>query len=88
MQNISTNVLKKELVFYNKNKENYLKNYKEQYVLIKDEDLINSFTTEEEAYKAGVAKFGNEPFLIKKVTEEEQTANIPALAAGVIHVSI
>ena len=88
MSDINKNILQKELDFYNKNKAKYLETYKEQFVLIKGEKLMNSFTTEEEAYKAGVAKFGNEPFLIKKVVEEEQIESIPALTAGVIHVGV
>ncbi len=88
MRDITKNVLQKELEFYSKNKEKYLTTYKEQFVLIKGEELVSSFTTDEEAYMAGVAKFGNEPFLIKKVMEEEQTESIPALTAGVIHVGI
>lgn len=88
MGDINKNVLQEELQLYNKNKQEYLKTYRDQFVLIKNKELIGSFTTEEEAYKVGVAKFGNEPFLIRKVSTEEQTASVPALTVGVINVGI
>jgi len=77
-------LLKKELHFFEKHKEKYLKHYKGQFVLIKDTKFIGAFTTEEEAYKAGVESFGNTPFLIKKVVKGESVNAIPALTLGLI----
>lgn len=85
MQNVSTNVLKKELDFYHKNKEQYLKTHKDKFLLIKEEELVGAFDSQEEAYKVGVEKFGSEAFLIRQVVSEEQTASIPALTVGVIN---
>ncbi len=88
MSDITKNVLKKELNFYSKNKKDYLKTYKGQFVLIKGTKFIGAFTTEAEAYKSGVGQFGNEPFLIKQVVDEDQVVDIPALTVGVINVSL
>lgn len=77
-------LLKKELKFFQRNKSRLVKNYLGQFVLIKDNDLIGAYTTEEEAYKAGIEKFGNIPFLIKQVLKEEPTYAIPALTVGLI----
>lgn len=77
-------LLKKELKFFERNKSRLLKNYLGQFVLIKDNDLIGAYTTEEEAYKAGIEKFGNTPFLIKQVLKEEPTYAIPALNVGLV----
>lgn len=88
MVNITKNVLTEELRLYSKEKKNFLKSYRGQFVLIKGQKLVGSFTTEAEAYKVGVERFGNSPFLIKKVVQEEQKADIPALTIGVINVSL
>lgn len=77
-------LLKKELQFFERNKKRFLKNYLNQFVLIKDNQLIGAYTTEEEAYKSGIEKFGNTPFLIKQVLKEEPTFAIPALTVGLI----
>lgn len=82
------NILQNELDYYEKNKSDFMAKYKEQYVLIKGEEFAGSFTTAEEAYKAGVDKFGNEPFLIKQVLEKEEVVTFPALTVGAINVSL
>lgn len=81
---VMQNPLKKELKFFKHNKSRFIKTYLGQFVLIKNETLIGSYTTEEEAYKAGIEKFGNTPFLIKQVLTDEQKLVIPALMVGLI----
>jgi len=76
------NPLQTELEYYQKNKQEYLKLYKGQFVLIKGEDFAGAFTTDAEAYKAGLEKFGNEPFLIKQVLDDDGTVSYPALTIG------
>lgn len=82
------NQLVKELQFYNKNKAEYLKSYKNKYLLIKDNTLCGSFDTNEEAYKKGVDTFGNEPFLIKQVLEQEPTLTVSSLYVGMRNASL
>lgn len=81
-------LLEKEISFFEKNKQDYLSKYKDQFVLIKGEQFLGSYTTETEAYTAGVEKFGNEPFLIKQVIEKEEGISFPALTVGAINVSL
>jgi len=88
MQDITKNVLKKELKYYEKNKKEFLKTYKGQFVVIKDNKLIGSYTTEIEAYRAGVEGFGTASFLIKRVVDQEPSVDIPALTTGAINVSL
>lgn len=78
-------VLQTELAFYTKHKQEYLSNYKGQFVLIKRETFVGAFTTEAQAYKAGIEQFGNQPFLIKQVVEDNDTVSYPALSIGVIN---
>ena len=80
------NALLTELEYFQKNKQEYLKLYKDQFVLIKGENFAGSFTTEAEAYKAGLEKFGNVPFLIKQVLDDDGTVSYPALTIGILSV--
>lgn len=80
--------LDKELKYFESKKSEFLKTYENQFVLIKGEKLIGSFTTPAEAYKKGVEVYGNEPFLIKQVLKTESAADLPALTVGVINASL
>lgn len=70
--------LQTELEYFEKHKQEYLNLHKGQFVLIKGEEFAGSFTTEAEAYKAGLEKFGNTPFFIKQVLDNDETASYPA----------
>ena len=72
--------LEKELEFFESKRGEWLRDYKDKFVLIKGEELIDVFSTLEDAYKEGVKRYGNQPFLIKRVTEEEEIETLPALA--------
>ncbi len=80
--------LKKELEFYESKRAEWLKYYKNKFVLIKEEDAIDFFTTVEEAYKEGVKRYGNQPFLIKQILEEEPVEHVPAFMLGVVHANL
>lgn len=88
MTNTKEKNLHKELKYFEKNKKEYLKLYKNSFILIKNDTFGGAFTTEAETYKAGIEKYGNEPFLIKQVLENEQTVSFPALIVGAIHVNL
>ena len=80
--------LQTELEYFEKNKQEYLKLYKGQFVLIKGNKFAGAFTTDAEAYRAGLEKFGNEPFLIKQVLDEDEIISFPALTAGMLNVRL
>ena len=79
-------ILQKELAYFEKHKQEYLKLYKGQFVLIKGEQPVQAFTTDQEAYRAGLEKFGNQPFLIKQVLEDDTKVSYPALTVGAINI--
>lgn len=79
--------LKKELDFFIRKKNRFLELYPGQFVLIKRDKLIGTYTTEQEAFKAGVEKFGSQPFLIKQVIKQEPIATHPSLLVGLINAS-
>ena len=69
------NILAEELKTYKENKERLVKEHNGKYVLIKGEEIINTFDTQNDAIKVGIDKFGNTPFLVKKIEEIEQPQN-------------
>jgi hypothetical protein len=76
--------LQQEVAFFEKNREEYLKAHKGRFVLIKGEQFKGAFSSEAEAYKQGLAEFGNEPFLIKLVSEGDLDVSFPALLVGLL----
>lgn len=78
-------LFEKELQYFKEHKEDLLKHYKDQYVVIKGDHFLGAYTTEQEAYGAGLDNFGNVPFLIKKVAEVDEILRFPALALGVLN---
>ncbi len=78
--------LEKELVFFRSQKEDLISHHEGQFVLIKGESLLGSFTTEAEAYGAGLIQLGNQPFLIKQVKKDgEEADRVPALVLGLLN---
>ena len=80
----STMALEEELKFYEGKKEELLQYYKGQFALIKGSELLGTFTTQHEAFQAGVKALGNQPFLIKEVKEIDDVLQYPALVVGMI----
>ncbi len=76
--------LKEEHRFFMSKKWDWMGRYEGKYLLIKGRELIDYFTTFADAYKAGVRRFGHEPFFIKKLVRFEHTESIPALELGLI----
>jgi hypothetical protein len=81
-------MLVKELEYYNRRREEFLREYRDKFVLIKGEELLGIFDSEQAAYSEGVNRLGNQSFLIKRVTEEEEIVNLPALVLGLTNASL
>jgi hypothetical protein len=76
--------LQKEYEFYLQIRPNLLRDSKEKFAVIKAQKLEGVFDTDSDAYRAGLAKFGNVPFLIIQVSEEDQNTRIPLLELGIV----
>jgi hypothetical protein len=76
--------LKIELEHFDREQSNLLREHENRFVLIKGTNVIGAYDTETQAYEAGVQKFGDEPFLVKQVTKDEPTHDIPALRLGLL----
>jgi len=78
--------LEKELAYYAEHLEEILATHEGQFVLIRGEQLAGGFTTDREAYEAGLKRYGNEPFLIRRAQrQEDELAHYPALVLGILH---
>jgi len=80
--------LERELEAFARMKTQLLSSHDGKFVLVHDEQLIGAYDSAENAYSAGVQSFGQEPFLVKKVTREEPVYTNHALANGLIHARI
>lgn len=67
--------LKKELETYAKHKAELLVENSGKYVLIKEEEIVGVYESQNDAINSGFEKFGNVPFLVKKIEQIEQKQN-------------
>ena len=70
-----TLILEAELKLYEEKKQELLSHDAGKYVLIKNTDIIGIFESEKDAIRAGIEKFGNVPFLVKRIEEIAQGQN-------------
>ena len=70
-----TGLLEKELKTFEEKKEELLKTSVGKYALFRGKDLIGVFESQNDAIRIGIEKFGNSPFLVKKIEEVEQKLN-------------
>ena len=67
--------LSKEIKTYNEKKADLLRDNSGKFVLIKGDKLVGIYDTKNDAIKIGIEKFGNNPFLVKKIMEIDETQN-------------
>ncbi len=64
--------LERELAVFQQKLPEFTAEHAGKYVLIHGNDVVDFFTSYEDAIKAGYAKFGLDPFLVKQVQAIEQ----------------
>lgn len=64
-------VLEHEYKVYKEHHSELLAKGEGKFALIKGDTVVNIFASYEDTLKAGLAKFGNVPFLIKEIRREE-----------------
>lgn len=74
--------LEKEIETY-KNKLSELKEKEGKFVLIHGNDVVDTYTSYEDAIKAGYDKFKLEPFLVRQIHAVEQAQFISRLSMPV-----
>ena len=63
--------LETEFRYFALQKRRWLPAQKDKFALVKGIKLIGFYETLDEGFQAGMRKFDEKPFLVKKVTEEE-----------------
>jgi hypothetical protein len=71
--------LEKELEVYRSKLPELKAEYEGKFVLIHGDQVVDFFSTYEDAIKAGYSKFGLEPFLVKQVHAVEEQATLYVL---------
>lgn len=74
----------KEQAFFDANKADLLKRGKDQFALIKGDELVGTYSLYQDAVNEGYKRFGNQPFFVKQILEQDQVTQIPALTLGLI----
>ena len=65
-------ILEKEYKYFLKHLPEFTPEHLNQFVLIKDKEIVGFFDSYEQALTAGLKAFGNVPFFIKEVREKEE----------------
>ncbi len=68
-------VLEQELAKYEAERPNLLSSTEGKFVLIREGEIVDFFDSFVDGVKAGYAKFGNVPFLVKQVVAVDSPAN-------------
>ena len=68
-------MLETEIGIYEKNKERLLREHEGEFVLNHDKEIVGTFKSQEDAIRIGIERFGNVPFLVKKIEQHEQSQN-------------
>jgi hypothetical protein len=61
-------VLGRELAAYEQHRDELLRSSAGKFVLVKGDDIVDVLETQRDAIHVGYQKFGNVPFLVKRVT--------------------
>jgi hypothetical protein len=76
--------LEREKKYFNEIRESLMATHADHFAVIQGAVLIGLYPNMEEAYSEAARKLGLTSVLIKKVSEQEQLVNIPALALGIL----
>ncbi len=77
-------VLAKEYEYFASVKDELLKHYEGKFALIYGSELVGIWDSQATAYRNGIERFGNVPFLIKHIVAEDAIESVPALFSGVL----
>ncbi len=80
--------LEKELAFFESKKAELLKTHAGKFALIHGDEFIDAFDTAENAYDAGVDKFGKAAFLVKRISNEPEVYRNQAFVLGLMNARI
>ena len=74
--------LQQEQEHYEQVKEELLKHHEGKFALVYNADVVGIWDSRESAYRDGTERFGNVPFLIKRIVPTEPVETAPILSIG------
>ena len=77
--------LQEELDHYARNEEDLKRSAPGKFVLIKHNEIIGTFDTQDAALTEGTRRFGLEPYLVRQIGVPTEKLQIPALVLGLIN---
>jgi hypothetical protein len=77
-------MLETERQYFEKNREDLLRNFPGKFVVIKDEQVLGSFDSIEDALAGGAREYGVTSFLVRRTDQVPEDATIPALMLGLL----
>ena len=78
-------MLEKERKYFSEHLAELISQHSGKFVVIRDDELIGTFNTIEDALAEGARRFGLTPFLVRQVTAAEvKQMDIPALSLGIL----
>jgi len=72
-----------ELRYFNEHRSNLLRDAAGKFALVKGQELIGVFDSENAAIRHGYEALGNVPFLVKQITEVDIPLNFTSFNLGV-----
>ncbi len=77
-------MLEREINYYNEHLPEWLDRFAGRVILIKGNEMIGTFDTDQDALAEGARLFGRESFLVRRVQETQPIVDIPALSLGIL----
>lgn len=77
-------MLDKERKYYDEHAAEWAARSPGSFVVVKDEELVGVYPTEQAALAAGAQRFGLQPFLVRELGAERPQIYIPALTLGIL----
>ena len=78
-------MLEKEYDYFLKNRNNLLKDFKDQFIVIIGNKVVGNYKSQEEALKNASSKYPIGTFLIQKVSESEDDTTQRFFSRVIIH---
>jgi hypothetical protein len=76
--------LKLNVTTFDKHRDDLLRQYPGKFVVIKEQQLLGSYDTIQDALGDGAREFGVVSFLVRRTDEVPEEVSIPALTLGIL----
>lgn len=77
-------MLDTERQFFEQNREDLLRKFPGKFIVIKEQQILGSFESIEDALAGGAREYGLTSFLVRRTDQVPEDAAIPALMLGLL----